>query len=889
MPDPRFFLLLTALFLGLIFELNAAGTNSVRISLKSSTSGTAQVYFDTGKGWNRAEQATAKVEAGDSLQPLVFPLPGGVRLKRLRLDPLSKAGIFEIGSTEIVGPDGKVWQKIGADRYKIKKQLKQLSSSAGTITMEAPPGSTDPVLFIPLSKPIDLPPVPFPETKPPQAKKTALPAGSSLSPWLEWVLVAFALAALATAVIPCRWRRDKDKPDCDLEKKGIPGLNSPLLAGVDRIVARFSDPGLIVFDRGSVLVLMSAVAIFAIFSLLGLHGSSTARWDTIVSGEKPHSGLIWGEPKTIRSDEFRVFTPNTFSQVFSSKPFSPENYTIGGGKSPLFWSHPVNHFIEPVRFLLWPFHFLPFESAFSVYWNLKGLVLFTGSYLLFLLFTGSRPFLSASAALWLYFSPITQWWFSHCLPECIGFGCFILVSGVYVVLTRRKLLLWLAAPSLALATLNFALLFYPPFGVPIMWAMLAGGTGYFFQQRRLLFGNDPLRIRWVLLLGAMIVTGGTLAWFFEDTRDTITMILETVYPGRRFYPGGNGTILSLLMGFVDSVFTESWFPKSMRNICEGAGIWLGGFLALPFFFTARRGKDCFNAVDATLISGAVLLIAFLFAGLPRSVAGATLLSMTFGARMKIGIGIIAILLLVRHFARNSGTAKIQWSHWLGAAAVMAVLVLVFQGAFKKEAIALLASTTALLATVNFALLVFAFAGRSVPFFAILLPFLLCHNFLINPVARGFECITGKNLYQQAREIRLQDPDAKWIAFGNPWYGDFLKFMGANVVAGTKFYPVFAYNNILDPGHRYISIWNAYSHVMFTEDAACREAVYEDMPGPYAVRVSATAPALDKLGVKYLLFASSPPSYCQPFVIRHIRDGKKQYWIVRRDLIPKNAP
>jgi len=218
---------------------------------------------------------------------------------------------------------------------------------------------------------------------------------------------------------------------------------------------------------------------------------------------------------------------------------------------------------------------------------------------------------------------------------------------------------------------------------------------------------------------------------------------------------------------------------------------------------------------------------------------------------------------------------------------IAVLLAVLFGQFLRTTSYVMPMSTCLMLTiVNLTLVLLMVAGRSLPFFAVLLPFLLVHNFLINPIGKGFKPITEKNLYRDIRQVCLSDPAAKWVVFGPTEIADFVKFTGADVINGSKFYPVFPYNNILDPTHRFINIWNNYAHVTFVEDPLREQAIYERLsPGGYLVRISACSPSLDQIGVRYCIMTNPPPTSYQPAVLKQIRDGSRNYWILRRDLIP----
>jgi hypothetical protein len=848
---------------GLLFEghsLAAADSYRLRIPLSTSADGIAEVYYDLGDGFKPRQKSYQQVKASKTMQPLDFELPSGIEIKRLRFDPLNGAGTFSIGSAEVIKPDGGRLKTISADSYVAYRQLQVISHSSTAFMVEAPPGSSDPILLITLAHPLILEPQDWP-------------------PWIDWFLIGLSTIVTLTTIIHGPKKHEQTLSAI------APG--NPKLVWMDRLAQKLSDPQLIVFDRVSVLILGLSAAIFVAFVLLGWHGSSTGRWDLTIAGEKPSNGLIWGEPKAIRNDELTVFTPDIFSQVFSRNRFAARNPVIGGEKSVLFWSWPVKHFIEIPRFHLWPFHVLSIDRAFSAYWNLKGLILFAGVYLLLLLLTGSRSLLAAAGTIWIYFSGIVQWWYSHCLPECIGFACLALLAGLYLVLTRKRALLLLAAPLFVVSLLDFILIFYPAYCVPVMWAILSAGVGILIEKRRLLLGPDPLKIRWVVLAGCIAVCGVIIAGFISDTRKTIEMILATGYPGHRFYTGGTGTLMTLFLSFLDPVFTESHIPQFIGNVCEGSGIYLGGLLVLPMIFFAPSGGPRYSAVDFTLAVAAIGMSIFILVGFPHFLAGVTLLSMTALNRAKAGLGLCAAFLLIRHFARHeSAFQRIKAVHWHVALPVAALLGVLFAQFLQTTAYVMPMSTCLMLITVNFVLVLFIIAGRPGPFFAVFLPFLLMHNFLINPIAKGFSAVTEKNLYRGVRQVCNSDPAAKWVVFGWPEIANFLKFAGADVINGNKFYPVFRYNNILDPKHRFLAIWNNYGHVVFVEDPLCERAVYKQLSLlAYQVRISASSASLDQIGVRYCIMTNPPPTSYQSAVLKQIRDGSRNYWILRRDLIP----
>jgi hypothetical protein len=868
-------LLAIALLLLVVDSIEAAGPYRLDIPFRSSLGGVVEVYYDTGGGFTKNQRSSRVVHASSTMQTLHFDLPAGIQIKLLRLDPLNGAGSFEIGPVTIEGADGRPLCRLALSAYQARKELNIISKGPDILQAEAPLGSRDPIFIINLPHPLDLPMLDA-HGKPTKARASKV-SDYDWPAWMDGGLIALALVMLGAAVFSRRG------PPAE---RSFNWHNVPRLQWVDRIASILTDSELIIFNRVSIVILLSALTVFILFCAFRLHGSATSIWDYHIAGETPHNGLLWGHPKGIRSDEITVFTPDIFSQVYSETAFSSKNRTVGGAQSVFFWSFPVNHFIEIPRFYLWPFHILPIDWAFSVYWNLKGLILFVGSYLLLLLLTGSRAWLSAAGALWIYFSGFTQWWFSHCLPESIGFAALTLVGALYLMLSRKRLLVYAGAIVLALSLLNFALIFYPPFTIPLGWVMLSAGLGIFIEKRKLLLGPDPLKVRWVLLAIVLAICGATLGAFLLEAQGTVQMIRQTVYPGQRFNVGGSETLLTFFISFIDSVFTENHVPAIASNICTGTHYYLIGLLVLPVILITRRGHTRFSVVDALLTFCVLMLVVFMVVGFPHWLAGATLLSASESKRAKIGVGLAAIFLQMRYFSRTSRGRRIEAEDWQLALSLLALLSVTFVFFQTTSAYALPGRAIAMLLAVNAALVLFAVSGQAGRFFAVMLALLLTHNYLINPIATGFTAVTRKNLYQEVCKIRRSGPAAKWVVFGPFQIGNFLKFCGVEVISGNKFYPVFEYNNLLDPQHHYINIWNSYSHVGFVDSLNSSQAYYEEVPGPvYRVDVAANSPALAGIGVRYCLLTYPPPEGYLPAVIKRVRDGSKNYWIVRRDLLP----
>src|SRR5256885_2124509 len=122
------------------------------------------------------------------------------------------------------------------------------------------------------------------------------------------------------------------------------------------IVARRGGTDPVMTVRRNVWLFPAVCSVIALaMSIAGLNGSSSAELFSAVDGAPSSHGLILGETKFIRSDEWAVYTPWLLSQAKQIHPFSSRNLAVGGQHSPLVCSNlPVARWTLRFRAELWP-------------------------------------------------------------------------------------------------------------------------------------------------------------------------------------------------------------------------------------------------------------------------------------------------------------------------------------------------------------------------------------------------------------------------------------------------------------------------------------------------------------------------------------------------------
>jgi len=126
---------------------------------KSSTETIAQVFYNSGDGYNVAESATTPLSPSNTFVELIFPLPTEI-IWNLRFDPLLSAGSFEIQSATIRGrkkisDEYEILHEFDLNSFNPINEVNLSRSQLGNLIAHAPQGSLDPIIEISLNSPLD--------------------------------------------------------------------------------------------------------------------------------------------------------------------------------------------------------------------------------------------------------------------------------------------------------------------------------------------------------------------------------------------------------------------------------------------------------------------------------------------------------------------------------------------------------------------------------------------------------------------------------------------------------------------------------------------------------------------------------------------------------------
>ncbi len=299
-------------------------------------------------------------------------------------------------------------------------------------------------------------------------------------------------------------------------------------------------------DRKMWVAPVAAVCLVMLLGGLGVTSSSLGIYESgFFAGSRP-AGLIAGDVRPIRSDEWRFRTPWVLGR---SERGLPDELPGGVGAHDLSVTdvpgEPWEALVRPASAL---YHLFPVRTAFAMEWWGLYAVLFCGIYALLAELT-RRPALAAAGGALVVLSPTVQWWTGP--NACASFGYSSGAIALFLAASRvRSARLQVALSALSgWAAAAWAAALYPPWqiGAAVVFVPLA----VWGLVRR--WRDHPA---WHEALGALaravapaaavaLVLTGT---FVLANREAFSIVADTVYPGQRVHESGGGVPLVILLG-----------------------------------------------------------------------------------------------------------------------------------------------------------------------------------------------------------------------------------------------------------------------------------------------------------------------------------------------------
>ncbi len=620
---------------------------------------------------------------------------------------------------------------------------------------------------------------------------------------------------------------------------------------------------LIRFDKRVKWFLGICIGLFVVLTLAKINYSSVGMWNQIIpDGSDLKKGVLMGTPRQIRMDDYAGVTPGYISQVLNGFPL--ENPAIGGERMPIMgW--PTVHSSMLFRPYLWGFVLLPLDMGFAWYWNFKVFALLVAGLLFFMLITRNSFWLSVLGASWLLLSSSTQWWMSVGVPEIITIACALFVAAIYWLFSRRTVPIIIGAFGLGYFLFFFVLMFYPPFEVPLAYAILFAGIGYIINERR----NDDLRANLLVkggaILGSLAMIGFAGYLFYEDAQSTLNIITNTAYPGKRSELGGTGFIANLFSEYYNWLITDKAMPASWLNVCEQSqSLVFAPVIAMSMVYTYIKTRRV-DFIQAGLLVFIVLAFIWINFGFPEWLGKLTLMSMSPPRRTQVPFGIANVMLAVAYVGsmRNQTIRGGAIPTLLMGAAVLALMIYAAvlnvndsDGFFKTYQLVL---PTLFFVVLNAVLLPQVNAPVRNWVFGLGIFVFLLNNLTVNPVSVGLSPLTDNALYKEIKKAQETDPKARWLVNGSQYIGYMAQATGVNVLGGVKQTPDFKTMRVLDPTSQRDTVYNRYAHTTFYSYINGRDTVImnNQFYDGYNVGLDPCSPKLKQLNVRFVIFDHQP--------------------------------
>lgn len=558
-----------------------------------------------------------------------------------------------------------------------------------------------------------------------------------------------------------------------------------------------------------------ALIVFITLVACKINFSSVDSWQTYIFGGDKVDGVILGQYRTIRSDEWVVQTPYAISQANADGYFELYNNNIGEGANMILGEAPVFDITILARPLLWGYLLFGEEYGFSWYWSLKMVMLFMVSFELALMLSKKDRILSIAGAIWLALTPGLMWWLSTAIVDSYIFGFTIVILFNYYMNNldwklRKKVLI---AIAMALAIPAFAFALYPAIQVPFALIMAVFIIGGFVKHWQNLKKQD------FIIMGLTIfATLLLIARFIAISWNDIKLMTSTVYPGARFETGGDVGIIDTLAKGLLNIFTP--YVDLLKNPCEAAFAYFPIIgLAIVAIYNLKGIKQKIKQVDTWIIIALVLvfilLAAFVFIGLPKILAGVTLLYLSPAKRAKVVLGILGIMLSII-FMKKMSDKKIQIFKWWQAGIISLIVVgivyIIFRLSEYYHTETLTYARYLIVFAIAFFMTYFFIRFNKKVFCVIMIAVAILAGGTVNPIVRGMDVLHKTELATEIQKVVEQDKEAKWIALNNV-YAQYLIANGAKTLNGVNRYPNHKMIDILDPNKEYEEVWNRYAHII----------------------------------------------------------------------------
>lgn len=601
-----------------------------------------------------------------------------------------------------------------------------------------------------------------------------------------------------------------------------------------------------------------AVIILLILVLLGYSGSSINVYDVYIPSDGTENTEILGKSREIRSDEWAVNTPLSFSQNMDNDKILPYTSSIVRGTDTDMYT--VIH--APVLDILTigkPFtigYLLGNRIGLSFWWYGRLISLMLVSFEFCMIITNKKKLISLCGMLMISFAPAVQWWFSNFLPDLLIFGQLAIIMCVKFLETKELKIKILTAIGFGVSGVAYIFSFYPAWMIPFGYVFLAIFIWVIWQHRK----TYKINKRDLIIIFIMVFAMGMLGLrYYLLSGETLNAIMNTSYPGKRFEVGGNGTIN--IFSYVYNIFSpykEIANPSEISTMISFYPIPI--IIALIYMFRNKKGYSFIIPLAFVTL----LFTIWTFFQTNEVFAKMTLLYLVKAKRITIPLGLIQsylIIYLLAHVQRKDRILKENTSKILAVIATILIMYIALKlapeqylGTSIEEYLGPFLGCVAGIILLIAVYLIFNLKEENKKkLIAFLIVIAIAGGITVNPIIKGSDIIYETSLAKKVQEIVKEDNDALWIvdncSFPIPNY---IVANGAKTINSTNYYPnEKLFETILGEQGKETEkeIYNRYAHILVNiiKEETNLELIISD-----TYKINLNYKQLKDLNVKYIL-------------------------------------
>lgn len=592
--------------------------------------------------------------------------------------------------------------------------------------------------------------------------------------------------------------------------------------------------------------------VFCLCLIFKISGSSIGCWDNIING-KNHD-FVLGLNRSARSDEWATLTPMFFGQVANG--FKYFNTAFRGTATDVFmvYALPVKYIFQIFRPFLIGFIIFGAERGLSFFWCGRLIALFLVSLDFFMILTKKNKTLSFVGSIMILLAPIVQWWFAvNGIAELFIFGELIIIM-IYKYLNTenfKKRLLYLLITYICAG--GYALIMYPSWQIPMAFVYLALAIWVIIEN----YKKGKIKFKDILSIIIMIgLLGISLLMVLNKSMDTIKIVTNTDYPGKRFEVGGGqiGFLFSYIIGIFLPFKGENLFANAPEQAMFFTLFPVGLILSIRELI--KKGKK-----DKLLI---ILLICYLFLGtwcifgFPKVLAKITFLYNSQAHRSLLALGFIDILLLIRSLSIDGESMPKKFA--LALTFILTGIIVYKTKTFEGNYISTKMILIMVIACLGLFYTALRYSNKKCKYLfclGMIFVMLLCGS-MVNPIRFGSSIFTKSKILKNVKKIDKKDSGI-WITEGESYpVNNYIAIAGVKTINVTNTYPDLDKWYKLDKNKKYKSIYNRYAHITINIDEDAKDKF--ELPNPDVVVVNINRSDLDKLKVKYIFTRNDLEKY-----------------------------